>query len=773
MTYRIHLTGIVQGVGFRPMVYGLAKNKQIKGTVSNSSAGVEIEFNATDELAKKFYHSILQNLPVNSQVTHHHIKVIDDHLFRNFSIIESSTHPGASVLLSPDFALCDSCRAELNAFPDRRHRYAFITCTTCGPRYSITKQLPYDRIHTTMQHFRMCKDCQQEYGNPLDRRFFSQTNSCEKCGIEMSLHFPDLTLLGAKESVHETVELIKAGKTVAVKGIGGYLLLCDATQADAIIRMRERKHRPSKPFALLYPNEAVLQEDIDLTDVERQALKSPCAPIVLGHMKRHTQSGIRSSLVAPGLHTLGVMLPYAPLLELIVSEFDFPLVATSANISNSPIVYKDEDALNSLFAVADAVLLHNRDIIIPQDDSVVRFTDNDQRIIIRRSRGMAPTYFVSSAFPSQQVLAMGAQLKSTITLSHHSNVYVSQYIGDLESADTEENYQTVTEHLLKITDAQPELILTDSHPDYASTRLGNQFSSLWGIPVVKIQHHKAHFAAVLCENNLKETEDPILGVIWDGTGLGEDGQSWGGEFFQWDGHAMERVAQMEYFPLLLGDKMAREPRLSALAVATSEEHQSSLISCFTPKEWKVFTAALKTEKGKTSSIGRLFDAVASWCGLCDKASYEGEAALLLEELASLFFTSNKDYFETYPVDYLNGEVNTLSLASQVIHDVIAGTIPSAVAARFHCTLVKLIRIVAEDKKTQSIAFSGGVFQNELLVSLIEKYLGSEFKLYFHQQLSPNDECISFGQLAYWNMLHQNKANAKATNSLMYAESEQH
>jgi hydrogenase maturation protein HypF len=773
MTYRIHLTGIVQGVGFRPMVYSVAHRLGVNGTVSNSSAGVEIVFTSDDELAENFYKAILQHLPARSHVTQHHMTAIADQSFKNFSIIESSPLPTASVLLAPDFALCESCRAELMDSSNRRHRYAFITCTTCGPRYSITTKLPYDRIHTNMQHFQMCQNCQQEYANPLDQRFYSQTNSCAACGIEMSLYFPYLSETGVNQVIKDTAQLIREGKTVAVKGIGGYLLLCDATQSQAIVRMRERKHRPSKPFAVLYPDATILQQDVELTDVEWEALKSPAAPIVLTHVKLHTQSGIRSSLVAPGLHTLGVMLPYAPLLELIASEFDFPLVATSANISNSPIVYKDEDALNSLFAVADAILVHNREIAIPQDDSVMRFTADGRKIIIRRSRGLAPTYFVSNDFPAQQILAMGAQLKGTIALSHHSNVYVSQYIGDLESADTEQNYQTVTEHILKITDAQPELILTDAHPEYASTRLGNQFASLLRIPVRKIQHHKAHFAAVLYENNLQETEEPILGVIWDGTGLGEDGKSWGGEFFSWDGLAMDRIAHLEYFPLLLGDKMAREPRLSALAISTTEEHQSLLRASFTKQEWKVYTAALKTEKNKTSSIGRLFDAVACWCGVCNTASYEGEAALLLEELASLFFKMNKDYFQPYPLDYLNGQVNTLSLAAQVIHDVIAGTNPSAVAARFHCTLVKLIQLVGQKMNTQSIAFSGGVFLNALLVSLIEKHLGTEYKLYFHQQLSPNDECISFGQLAYCTMLHKDIVKVNTNDGLMLAESEPH
>jgi hydrogenase maturation protein HypF len=365
---------------------------------------------------------------------------------------------------------------------------------------------------------------------------------------------------------------------------------------------------------------------------------------------------------------------------------------------------------------------------------------------------------------------MGAQLKSTVTLLHLSNVFVSQFIGDLENADTEKNYKTVFQHLLKITGAQPELILVDSHPDYASTTLGNEIAVHTDLIVQKIQHHRAHFAAVLTENNLMDTEKPILGVIWDGVGLGDDGASWGGEFFSWDGEEMSRVQQLSYFPLLLGDKMAREPRLCAFALS-NEPDRKILASRFTTQEWKVYASALKTETTRTSSMGRVFDAVAAWCGLCDKVSYEGEAALLLEEAANVFFRTNEEYFETYPLSYSNGQVDTLALIKEVINDVVAGINKQKVAARFHCTLVKLIEEVALENQIHSLAFSGGVFQNALLVSLIEKRLSNTFKLYFHQQLSPNDECISFGQLAYWSMLNRKNSTVNSQRKLQYVDSE--
>ncbi|MFM7429833.1 MAG: carbamoyltransferase HypF, partial [Flammeovirgaceae bacterium] len=554
MTYQINISGIVQGVGFRPMVYALAKKNQIKGTVSNSTSGVIIQFNAEEETAHQFYKSILNNLPLNSRVTHHQLTEIKSQLFNGFRIIESTTSSTTSVMLSPDFAMCFSCREELHNPTNGRYHYPFITCTQCGPRYSIIFRLPFDRSTTSMNEFEMCETCISEYSNVSDQRFYSQTNSCDDCGIKMKLHLGNNIIESQEKIIPAAIQLLQAGKTVAIKGIGGYLLLCDATNENAISQLRERKHRPTKPLAVLYPNISQLRNDVKLCKAEEDALQSVEAPIVIVGLKAESTTGIRTQLVAPGLQSIGVMLPYAPLLELIACQFQKPLIATSANISNSPIVYQDDAAIQTLFTIADAVLTHNRAIVIPQDDSVVRFTDHETRIVIRRSRGLSPSYFESSP-TSDSILAMGAQLKSTITLQYAGNTYISQYIGDLESADTEKNYQEILNHLLSVTGAQPELILTDLHPDYDSTRLGQQYASISAIPIRQVQHHEAHFAAVLSENNLLDQNDPILGVVWDGTGLGSDSHHWGGEFFKWQENEFLRVAHLSYFPMILGDKM--------------------------------------------------------------------------------------------------------------------------------------------------------------------------------------------------------------------------
>lgn len=747
MTYQINISGIVQGVGFRPMVYAVAKANEINGTVSNSAEGVLIQFNAEEKKAQQFYKSILSNLPGNSKVTHHQLTEIKNQTFRTFSIVESTNSATTSVMLSPDFAMCAQCREELHNPSNRRYHYPFITCTECGPRYSIIQGLPYDRVNTAMSDFEMCEGCTAEYSATSDRRFYSQTNSCGTCGIELRLHLSSGVIESQTEILDSVNQLLLLGKTVAVKGVGGYLLLCDATNKEAVVHLRKRKHRPTKPFAVLYPTLSHIQKDVSLRKEEADALQSVEAPIVIVSLNSNSTTEIQTELIAPGLHSVGVMLPYAPLLELLAFQFQKPLVATSANISNSPIVYQDDEAVESLFAVADAVLVHNRKIVIPQDDSVVRFTNKGIRIVMRRARGMSPAYLGPNP-TEENILAMGAQLKSTIALQHACNTYLSQYIGDLESADTEKNYQTILNHLLAVTGAEPKLIVTDLHPDYTSTRLGQQQASSLNVSVKPVQHHEAHLAAVLSENDLLKSDVSVLGVVWDGTGLGSDNNNWGGEFFKWHEQELSRIAHVNYFPMLLGDKMAREPRLSALAIAPTD-HIHLLRSKFTAQEWKIYVSALQTESTKTSSMGRLFDAVAAWCGLCDKDTYEGEAALLLEEAARGFIRSQgADYFYSYHIQHRGETIETSSLINQIVDDVQREIDLGEIAARFHCTVVNLIRIVAKQNQLKSIAFSGGVFQNVLLVELIENHLSDDFKLFFHKQLSPNDECISFGQLAH-------------------------
>jgi hydrogenase maturation protein HypF len=753
MTWRLLINGQVQGVGFRPMVYREAKRFSIPGLVSNTPSGVEVVFNTADEsAATRFSDLVLKNIPANSIVTDCSLQIVASQDFEYFQIAASESAMVNTVQITPDLALCSTCRRELHTPGNRRYRYAFTSCTCCGPRYSIMQQLPYDRPETTMRDFAMCAACSTEYNDPDDRRFYAQTISCSDCGPTISLFQQDQPTETNEAAITGTIQLLLSGKIVAVKGTGGYLLMCDATDAEAIGLLRKKKNRPAKPLAVMYPDEDKLRQDVLLHNEALEWLKGPVAPIVLLSMIGNPMSGIAASIIAPGLPLLGVMLPNTPLLELIAAGANRPLIATSANISHAPIIYQDEAAMRDLFEIADAILTHDLEIAVPQDDSVMRFAESGRPVILRRSRGMAPVFFPRMPFPNRQILAMGAQLKSTLSLLQAGKIYLSQYIGDLENFETVQHFQFLTQHLLQLTGMDPELILCDLHPGYTSTQLGQQMAANLQIPLIKIQHHEAHFAAVLAENGLHATEEPVLGVIWDGTGYGSDGKIWGSEFFLWESHKMERIGHLAYYPSLAGDKMAKEPRLSALSV-TPAEYRNLLSPRFTTREWTIYTALLAADTLQTSSMGRLFDAVAAWCGYTGISEYEGAAALWLETAATMFLKQRKDYFESYPIEFENKKIHTTALVIFVIEDVRNGVNPAEIAARFHCTLVNIIRDMADANGLKQIAFSGGVFQNALLVSLIEKYLGEDFYLFFHRQLSPNDECISFGQLAHWELMH--------------------
>lgn len=753
--YHIHLQGQVQGVGFRPFVYKLAKEFELCGWVSNSVDGVHIEFNATEELADTFFAAVQKRAPALARIIAVEMNPAPQQLYTNFEIRSSEETGEATLLLTPDVALCEECRTELRNPADRRHSYPFITCTNCGPRYSIIEKLPYDRPYTAMKAFPMCMVCAAEYEEPLDRRYYSQTNSCAVCGITLQWHSKEEGLLGGSESdiINRAVEYILAGKIVAVKGIGGFLLCCDAGNEKAVVELRARKHRPSKPFALMYPSLDMLTEDAVVHPEEAQELAGPSAPILLLELKNDRSNNLAMNAIAPGLNQIGVMAPYAPLFEQLLYQLQRPIVATSGNRSNAPIVFDNTTALLELPEIADALLCHNRDIVTPQDDSVIRFTPRyRQRIVLRRSRGLAPTFIQPGLLlPDKSVLAMGAQLKSAFALTHKGNLYLSQYLGDLESYDTERSFQLTINHLLRLFSARPEAVLTDGHPDYFSTRLGRELAAEWNVPIIQHQHHRAHFAAVLAENNLLQAQEPILGVIWDGTGLGDDGQVWGGEFFLFDGKSILRIAQLGYFPFILGNKMPREPRIAALAACGNIPGANALLEPhFSQTEWSVYRQLLSKEDNlQTSSMGRLFDAAAALLGLSLCSSYEGEAAMLLENAALREF--QKKGYDGLPalvaVEALSENLSPQALLQPIAAGVLRGEPIGELAARFHLSLSDWVEHIARSRQVRRIAFSGGVFQNALLTDLLIHRLQHKFSLYFHRELSPNDENIAFGQVA--------------------------
>lgn len=757
--WHIHIEGQVQGVGFRPFVYRLAKAHALNGWVNNTSDGVHIECQANKGSFQLFCEALVEQAPPLSRITHFHTHEIAEQAFTDFQIIHSDKHTDARLLLTPDFGMCRPCREELKEATNRRQTYPFITCTNCGPRYSIIQKLPYDRPHTSMAPFQMCKSCEQEYHDPLDRRYFSQTNSCPTCSIELRLYDQQKNFLSKEVSViiEQVAQAWEDGKIVAIKGIGGYLICCDASQKKAVQQLRRRKHRPSKPFALMFPSVGAIDEEMPLQDDERKLLQSSVAPIVLLDWPNKTTSTLASEDIAPGLEQLGVMIPYTPLYELLLQRFGKPIVATSGNISQSPIVFQDDKALEELSTIADLILVNNRAIQLPQDDSVYKFSsERRQAIVLRRSRGLAPTFIQEKIqWPEASILACGAQLKSTFSLLQKGNTYISQYLGDLDQFDTQESYRHCVQHFLELFKVQPSCILTDSHPAYASTQYGHALAEELQVPVTEIQHHQAHFAALLGEHNLVRSKVPVLGVIWDGTGWGTDRQIWGGEFFSYENFEFHRAYHFDYFKAILGDKMPKEARIAALSACHGlVEAAQWLRPKFSSSEWQIYGRLLdRKNQLQTSSVGRLFDAVASLLGLMDVQTFEGEAAMRLESLARKYTRKNGlNFSENYATQMVfNNRISTQSLMQQLLLDLQNEKPIAFIAAKFHFSLVQLIRIIAQSKGIKHLAFSGGVFQNSLLVDLIGHHLHKDFQLYFHKQLSPNDENISFGQLVHYQI----------------------
>jgi len=747
-TYHIHIKGIVQGVGFRPFVYKLAKAGNLRGWVNNTNDGVHIEINAGEKTAKNFLQQILDNLPPLAVVTEYDIHRVENTKYAGFEIIKSEGNTLPNLLITPDVAMCEDCRNELHNPADWRYRYPFITCTNCGPRYSIIKALPYDRPNTTMDKFQMCEVCWDEYNNPMERRHYSQTNSCPDCPVEMQWYehgkitenFTDLD---------KVMDAWQQGKIIAIKGIGGYLLTCDATSEKAVAELRKRKARPAKPFALMYPDLETLQKDVCISEPEMQTLTSDEAPIVLLPLKKRPENALVLSEINNGLGRLGVMLPYTPLYDLLLKKFKKPIIATSGNITGSIIVYRDETAVKKLTKIADVLLMNNREIVVPQDDGVVQYSEKHrQKIVLRRSRGKAPVYINMLLKPGESsVLATGSMLKSVFAFSHRKNIYVSQYLGNTENYEAQQNYEETFRHLTGILQPDFDKVVTDKHPGYFATQFGKNMALKKNIPQAEIQHHKAHFISVLGENILWNSDEKVLGVIWDGTGLGEDGNIWGGEFFGYQNRRIQRLAHIGEFDFILADKMVKEPRISLLATTYKiPEAKNFVRNKFTDTEWQVYKQLLKKTGLKTTSMGRLFDAVSSLLLSHDVHLYEAEASMKLEWFATQYLQEKvieKGYLEKDLPEHFVAFV-----MKKIIADLKQKIPAGEIGAKFHLSLAEYIEMMAQKYGYRKIAFSGGVFQNALLVDLIIERMRQDYDLYFHKEFSPNDEGIALGQLLY-------------------------
>ena len=762
-TWHIHIKGIVQGVGFRPFVYQMAIEDGLSGWVNNGTSGVHIELNAGEKSAKDFLQKLLRQPPKLARITSSSIYKVKDMEFTGLRIIRSKEHEDETCIIPPDYAVCSQCIQEMRDPDNRRFGYAFITCTDCGPRYSIIDKLPYDRQNTNMSKYQMCPKCEEEYADPNDRRYHSQTNSCKDCGINMQLFSSDGQQIAVAQGqiIRRAVDLLKAGNIIAIKGIGGFLIIADAKNDLTIRKLRERKHRPEKPFAVMYPSLLLAERDLSITEVERKALLSPYAPIVLLKCRRQD---VVSKYVAPRLNNLGVMLPYTPLFQQLLDDFGSPIVATSGNISGSSIVIDDSDVFELLEHVVDFILTNDRPINIAQDDSVIRFTPLFQKkIILRRSRGIAPNcIFASPSDGVQSCLALGANMKSTFSITHKGNILTSQYLGNLDDYRSLLSFERTISNLIRIAKVNVSKVIVDKHPGYASTQWGKDFATQKRCDIETIQHHKAHFAAIISESGAT-TDTPILGVIWDGTGYGEDGNIWGGEFFVFDEGDFERFFHFAYFPVLLGDKMSLEPRLSAFSLTGGAE---ILRGQFADREWKLYLKLLDNHKPVlTSSVGRVFDAVASILGLLSKSEFEAQAAILLEQAAQNWIDkhgiSTPDCYDAVLLS--DGTVCSSTIIDGILEDIRRQEPIEKIAYKFHETLVLLISRIARKGEVKRVAFSGGVFQNAVLVDLIHSRMGDEYRLYFHEQLSSGDENISFGQITYHKLMTE--FNSKIKNKL--------
>ena len=743
-TYKITISGQVQGVGFRPFVYGLAKSYSLTGTVSNNEEGVVIFVSGPKDSVQQFYEKLLKNPPPVSKIKNSAIIELETSLFTDFNIIPSTKSSRLNLPLTPDFAICDDCKKDIQDPKNRRYNYPFTTCVNCGPRWAITNTFPFERDHTSISNFPICNACEKEYSNPADRRFHSQTNTCHTCGIELILlDNSGNTIATTSENIFKKItKLLAEGNIVAIKNTGGYLLCCNAENEAVIKKLRAKKNRPNKPFAVLFPSMEFLQNDLKINEHQKKSLTSAERPINIIPLRNY-KGKIALKAVAPGLNQLGVMLPYSGILQLLANELTFPIIATSGNIHSSPIIGNNEEAFEKLNNVADYFVQHNLEIPHPQDDSVVKFSAKfNQQVLFRRARGYAPNYFEANLNSEEKIIAMGADLKSSIAFYPNEYLYLSQYLGNLQNFDVYNRFTSTVNSFINIFEQQPDVVLADKHPGYQSTQFSKELALKTKSKLGEIQHHKAHFSAILGEHQL--FSEKVLGVIFDGTGYGDDGNIWGGEFFDYEHHKIERINHIDYFDWLLGDKMAKEPRLSLLSLA-SEEMVEVLEEKFTSNELKTYQSLKNTNTLKTSSAGRLFDAVASLLNITDYNTYEGEAAILLEN--SLFGFDLKSCRS-----YLSAPekgISATEIIKNMFDDFKNGNPKKQVILNFLYTLAFSVIEIAKSNNYKYIAFSGGVFQNTTMVDILIELAPKEIKLYFHKDLSPNDENISFGQLMYY------------------------
>lgn len=762
---KVTVHGAVQGVGFRPFIYRLATELGLQGWVLNSSQGVFIEVEGMEEDLNTFLLRLGKEKPLRAIIQSLEFSFLDPIGFNSFEIRKSEHSGEKTVIVPPDIATCHECREETLNSTDRRLLYPFTNCTNCGPRFTIIEALPYDRPNTSMKGFEMCSDCYYEYEEPSDRRFHAQPNACPLCGPTLELWTSRGEVIAHGHSaLLKAAQSVRKGKILALKGLGGFHLVVDAGNENAIDKLRQRKRREEKPFAIMFPSLDMIKDYCEVSPFEERLLLSSESPIVLLKKKSHAvETQNLTSLppsVAPNNPYLGAMLPYTPLHHILMQELGFPVVATSGNLTDEPIVTDNREALTRLEGIADLFLVHNRPIIRHADDSVVRIILG-RELLLRRARGYAPlptrlgrTYDRCTSLP--KILALGAHLKNTVAISIEDQIFISQYIGDLETKETYEAFQKVLKDFKELYGFEPEAVACDMHPEYLSTK----YAKGLGLPIIEVQHHHAHVAACMAENEL---EGSVLGVSWDGTGYGTDGTIWGGEFLLADYESFSRVCHFRTFKLPGGEKAVREPRRTALGILyelfgeeTLEKREIPPFRCFREEELRILGQMIKKDINSplTSSVGRIFDAVAALINLRQQVSFEGQAAMELE------YITGDGIESSYPFEVVEKEPGLSSNSSAsytvdwapiilaVLEDTKMETPKEEIATKFHNTLSEIIIHVARLLGIGNVVLTGGVFQNKYLTEHTWRKLKEEgFKPYIHQRIPPNDGGISFGQVA--------------------------
>jgi hydrogenase maturation protein HypF len=753
----INIRGVVQGVGFRPYIYSLAREHNLFGFVLNNTQGVYIEVEGSDSDINLFLMDVKNKKLPHADIFNIKSEQADPIGYKQFDIRESEHKDVKSVPISAELATCADCLSELFDPGDRRYGYPFINCTNCGPRFTIVMNTPYDRKNTTMSEFVMCDQCSREYEDPSDRRFHAQPNACDICGPKLTLLDREGNAMPVDDVITGAARLIKEGHIIAVKGLGGFHFACDATNQDAVSKLRAKKYREYKPFAIMVKDIKAVKNLCEVNQKEENVLTGMQRPVVL--LKKRAVKFIAEE-IAPHQQYLGVMLPYSPLHHLLLEKSGLVLVMTSGNISSEPIVYKDEEAVDRLQNIADFFIMHNREIHIRTDDSVCRIWQKKE-MLLRRSRGYAPHPLLINKEFRSHILACGADLKNVFCLSRGNQVYMSHHIGDLDNIETLTSFEKGISHFKRMFDIKPDLVAYDLHPEYLCSKYAH---SLMDIKTIGIQHHHAHIVSCMADNEINEQ---VIGIAFDGTGYGVDGNIWGGEFLVCDYDKFQRMAHFEYFPLPGGDKAIVKPwRIAASLLSRiygddMMKLDIDFIKLLDRDKWNIIRNMIEKNINSplTSSMGRIFDLVSALLCVRGEIYYEGQAAIELEMIA--------DYHETGEYAYASESSEGIKIIQidrivrDIINDIENRESSGLISARFHNTIARIALdmsiYIRDSKGINNVALSGGVFQNMFLLNRIYDLLKSkDFNVYTHQRVPTNDGGIALGQAVIANALKEKR-----------------